>query len=335
MPLSDTDLDYVRGLVLDQSAIVLERSKAYLVESRLTPLATKLGFASLPDLVGKLRREPVNGTHRMVVDAMTTNETYFFRDVHPIDALRTRVFPDMINARNTTRTLRVWCGACSTGQEPYSMAMLLKEHFPSLATWQVSLLCTDLSRDVLAKAKSATYTQLEVNRGLPAAMLVKHFTKQGEQWQVKDDLRARLQFQELNLAKPFPPMPRFDLVMLRNVLIYFDVETKRGILARIRRVMAPDGILFLGAAETTLNIDDNFESVAVGKTVCYRLRPARVERSRPPAPGRLLKCRPRAADAHPAPRRNPNFSWTKFCKSSSRKARRTWTRSSATWSRWR
>jgi chemotaxis protein methyltransferase CheR len=273
MALTDTDLDYVRALVLEQSAIVLERSKAYLVESRLTPLATKLGFASLPEMVGKLRRESVNGTHRMVVDAMTTNETYFFRDVHPFDALRSRVLPDLIAARQAARTLRIWCGACSTGQEPYSMSMLLKEHFPSLGAWNVSLLCTDLSRDVLAKAKSASYTQLEVNRGLPAAMLVKHFTKQGDFWQVRDDLRARLQFQELNLAKPFPTMPRFDLVMLRNVLIYFDVETKRAILGRIRRVMAPDAVLFLGAAETTLNIDEAFESATVGKTVCYRLRP--------------------------------------------------------------
>lgn len=274
MPLSDTDLDYVRGLVLDHSAIVLERSKAYLVESRLTPLATRLGFGSLPEFVGKLRREAVNGTHRMVVDAMTTNETYFFRDVHPFEALRTKVLPELVAARARERTLRIWCGACSTGQEPYSLSMLLREHFATLSTWQVSILCTDLSRDVLARAKTGTYTQLEVNRGLPAQLLVKNFVREGDLWRVRDELRGRLQFQELNLAKPFPPLPRFDLVMLRNVLIYFDTETKKGILSRIRRVLAPDGVLFLGAAETTLNLDEAFESVSVGRTVCYRLKPA-------------------------------------------------------------
>ena len=275
MPLSDSDLDYVRALVFDQSAIVLDRSKAYLVESRLTPLATRLGFASLPELVGKLRREPANGTHRMVVDAMTTNETYFFRDVHPFEALRTTVLPDLVLARAKERALRIWCGACSTGQEPHSISMLFREHFPHVATWQVQILCTDLNRDVLTKAKAGAYTQLEVNRGLPASLLVKYFTKTGDLWQIRDDIRGRLQFQELNLAKSFPPLPRFDLVMLRNVLIYFDTETKKAILARIRRVLAPDGILFLGAAETTLNLDESFESVPVGRTFCYRLkRPA-------------------------------------------------------------
>jgi chemotaxis protein methyltransferase CheR len=277
MPLTDSDLDYVCALVMDQSAIVLDRTKAYLIESRLTPLATKLGFASLPEFVGKLRREGVNGTHRLVVDAMTTNETYFFRDVHPFEALRTNVLPELIAARAASRTLRIWCGACSTGQEPYSIAMLLKERFPVLSTWQVSILCTDLSRDVLAKARSGAYTQLEVNRGLPAALLVKYFSRQGDLWHIRDELRARLQFQELNLARPFPVLPRFDLVMLRNVLIYFDVETKRSIFARIRRVLAPDGVMFLGAAETPLNIDDAFESVGVGKTVCYRIKAARAE----------------------------------------------------------
>lgn len=275
MPLSDSDLDYVRALVFEQSAIVLDRSKAYLVESRLTPLATRLGFASLPELVGKLRREALNGTHRLAVDAMTTNETYFFRDVHPFEALRTTVLPDLVLARAKERTLRIWCAACSTGQEPHSISMLLREHFAHVATWQVQILCTDLNRDVLTKAKAGAYTQLEVNRGLPATLLVKYFAKTGDLWQIRDDVRGRLQFQELNLAKSFPTLPRFDLVMLRNVLIYFDAETKKAILSRIRRVLAPDGILFLGAAETTLNLDESFESVPVGRTFCYRLkRPA-------------------------------------------------------------
>src|SRR5690606_35974676 len=141
------------------------------------------------------------------------------------EALRTRVLPDLIAARSNQRVLRIWCAACSTGQEPYSLAMLLKEHFPGLANWQVSILCTDLSREVLERARAGSFTQLEVNRGLPAAMLVKYFSRDGDLWRVRDDLRARLQFQELNLARPFPALPRFDLVLLRNVLIYFDADT--------------------------------------------------------------------------------------------------------------
>lgn len=272
MALTDSELDYVRSLVLENSAIVLERSKAYLIESRLTPLATRLGFASLSEFLGRLRHEPVNGNHRLVVDAMTTNETYFFRDVHPFDALRTKVLPELIAARAQERTLRIWCAACSTGQEPYSVAMLLQESFPALASWKVSILCTDLSRDVLAKAKAGVYSQLEVNRGLPALMLVKYFKRQGDVWKIQEDLKRRMEFREFNLARAFPPLPRFDLILLRNVLIYFDLETKRTILGRIRRVLAPDGFFFLGAAETTLNLDDAFVSVPVGKTVCYRLK---------------------------------------------------------------
>lgn len=272
MALTTPDLDYVRQLVVDQSAIVLEREKAYLVEVRLTPLATKLGFASLPELVAKLRTQPVNGTHRMVVDAMTTNETYFFRDVHPFDALRQTILPDLISRRARERTLRIWCGACSTGQEPYSIAILLREHFPQLFTWQMQMVATDLSRDVLAKAQEGVYTQLEVNRGLPANLLVKYFTRVGANWRIRDEVRALVQFQELNLAKPFPVLPRFDLVFLRNVLIYFDTESKRAILAKIRRQLAPDAYFFLGGAETTLNLDENFEVATVGRAVCYRMK---------------------------------------------------------------
>jgi chemotaxis protein methyltransferase CheR len=274
MPLCDTDLDYVRSLVLENTAIVLERQKAYLVESRLTPLATKLGFGSLPEFVAQLRREPVNGNHRMVVDAMTTNETYFFRDVHPFEAMRTKLVPEMIATRGAQKTLRLWCAASSTGQEPYSLSILLREHFATLANWRVQILATDLSRSVLEKAKSGVFTQLEVNRGLPAMLLVKYFKREGDLWHLREDVRSRVQFQEMNLARPFPLLPRHDFVFLRNVLIYFDTETKKSILARVRRVLAPDGYLFLGSAETTLNLDPAFESITVGKTVCYRMKNA-------------------------------------------------------------
>lgn len=267
-----TDLDFIRKLVLDLSAIVLEREKAYLVETRLTPLATRLGFDSISAMVAKIRHEPVNGTHRMVVDAMTTNETYFFRDIHPFTILRSDILPQLIKAREETKKIRIWCGACSTGQEPFSISMLWDDAFPRQLGWDVKITATDLSQDVLKKAKSGEFTQMEVNRGLPASMLVKYFEKDHNIWRVRDRIRSRVSFQELNLAKPFPILPKFDLIFLRNVLIYFDLNMKRQILANIRRVMAPDGVLFLGAAETTMNIDPEFQSVILGKTVCYKLK---------------------------------------------------------------
>jgi chemotaxis protein methyltransferase CheR len=264
--------DYISRLVYDAAGIVLEHGKEYLVEARLGPLTQQLGLASLGTLVRRLQSEPVNGLHRQVVDAMTTNETYFFRDLHPFETLRTKLLPELIGRRGPQRTLRIWCGACSSGQEPYSIALLLREYFPVLKSWQVQLVATDLSRAMLERARQGFYNQVEMNRGLPALLLVKHFVKLGDQWQVKPELRQSIEFRELNLTQAFPPLPSFDIVFLRNVLIYFDTETKKRVLARLRQVLAPDGCLFLGGAETTLNLDDRFESVTQGKTVFYRLR---------------------------------------------------------------
>jgi chemotaxis protein methyltransferase CheR len=271
MPLSPASFEFVRELVFAQSAIVLERGKEYLVESRLTPLAQRLGHPSLDAMIGQLRADPVNGAHRQVVDAMTTNETSFFRDIHPFETLKKVILPELVMKRAPERALRIWCAACSTGQEPYSIALLLRDTFPQLSTWRVQLLATDLSRDVLEKARQGIYTQFEMNRGLPAVMLIKYFTKVGaDTWRVRDDIRAQVEFEEFNLSKPFPTLPCFDLIFLRNVLIYFDTETKKSILGRIRRVLAPTGYFFLGGAETTMNLDDKFESMTLGKTVCYR-----------------------------------------------------------------
>lgn len=273
MSLTPFEFDYVRSLVLEGSAIVLDPGKEYLVESRLTPLATRLGLGSLNALIGKLRTEPRNGIHKQVVDAMTTNETSFFRDLHPFEILKKNIVPEFLTKRSSERTLRIWSAACSTGQEPYTIALLLRETFPQLSGWQVRILATDLSADVLNKARTGTYSQMEMNRGLPAMLLVKYFKKVGaDQWQVRDDLRGMIEFKEFNLAVPFPPLPSFDVILLRNVLIYFDIETKRSILAKMRKVLTPDGYLFLGGSETTLNIDENFESVCLGKSVCYRKR---------------------------------------------------------------
>jgi len=272
MTLTLPEFNYVRRLVLDQSAIVLEDDKGYLVESRLLPLARREGLASINLLVQKLQAEPFQGLHRQAVEAMTTNETSFFRDFHPFEALKKFVLPDLIGRRAADRELSIWCAASSSGQEPYSLAMLIRESFPQLVSWKIRILASDLSTDILNRAREGRYSQLEVNRGLPAPLLVKYFQKRGCDWYLRDEIRSMVDYQVVNLASAWPLLPPMDIVMIRNVLIYFGVETKKEILAKVRKVLKPDGYLFLGAAETTFSIDDAFEIVHLERATCYRKR---------------------------------------------------------------
>jgi chemotaxis protein methyltransferase CheR len=272
MTLTAIDFDYLRKLVREQSAIVLEPGKEYLVEARLATLVRQEGMSSMQDLVTRLRSHRASPLHTQVVEAMTTNETLFFRDPFVFEALRTVVLPDLVERRKAERRLEIWSAACSSGQEPYSMAMLLHEHLPQIAGWRTGILATDLSTQVLTRAREGRYSQLEVNRGLPATLLTKHFTRQGMHWQVSDELKRAVDYRPMNLDAPWPSLPQMDVVLLRNVLIYFDVETKRRILAGVRKVLRRDGYMFLGGAETLLNVDDAFERVALGKAACYRLR---------------------------------------------------------------
>ncbi len=272
MTIAAGDFEYIRRLVRDGAAIVLEPGKEYLAESRLVPVARSEGFAGIAELVARLQADPRSLLRRKVIKAMTTNETTFFRDVHPFDALRQHVLPELIAARESTRCITIWCGASSSGQEPYSIAMVLRHHFPVLASWTVKLVATDIARSMLERTREGLYSQLEVNRGLPASMLVKWFVKEGTRWRVKPELRAMVEPVELNLAEPWPSLPPFDVVFMRNVLIYFDVATKQSILQRVRRQLRPDGWLFLGGAETTLNVDDQFERVPLGRATSYRLK---------------------------------------------------------------
>lgn len=274
MGLSPAGFDYVRTLIKQRAAIVLDDSKHYLVEARLGALARREGAPSVDALIDTLRAAPFHALHRKVVSAMTTNETSFFRDVHPFDALRKSVLPDLIARRRTARAISIWSAACSTGQEAYSIAMLIREHFPELAGWHVRILGTDLSDDVLERARVGRFSQLEVNRGLPAPLLVKHFKQFGTDWQISDEIRRMVDYRSLNLIEPWPTLLPFDIVFLRNVLIYFDVETKRSILANLRRVLRPDAYLFLGGAETTLNLDETFERVPIDRAACFRRRAA-------------------------------------------------------------
>lgn len=280
MTITVADADYVRDLVRARSAIVLDAEKTYLIESRLQPIARQRGLLSLGELVGAMRRQRNGPLHDLVVDAMTTNETSFFRDPGLWTALERRLLPDLLERRQASASLTIWCAACSSGQEPYSVAMMLADRFPQiLANWNVRIVATDLSGEMLGRAASGRYTQLEVNRGLPAPALIKHFRRDGAYWQISDRIRQMVEFRMLNLVEPWPFVPAADLLFMRNVLIYFDHQSKQQILGRCRQVLRPDGHLVLGTAETTLNIDQAYERVVTDRATTYR--PYQDERSRP------------------------------------------------------
>jgi chemotaxis protein methyltransferase CheR len=268
--ISPQAFTFVRELVRAESAIVLDTGKEYLVESRLVPLARAAGHPDVDAYVADLSKRRTPAALKLVVEALTTNETSWFRDSDPFTALRQAVFPALSKTR-ANRTLRIWAGACSSGQEPYSIIMTALDT-PELAGWKIELIATDLSEEMLTRSRKGEYSQLEVNRGLPATTLVRHFERAGLNWRINQSIRERVEFRSLNLTRPFPPMGRFDVVFLRNVLIYFDLPTKRDVLKRVRQVMAPDGHLFLGAAEMTMGVDDAWERVPAGRSSVYRIR---------------------------------------------------------------
>ncbi len=260
--MTPVDYDFLRQCLKARSGLVLSADKQYLVESRLLPVARQAGLANLGELVAalKLAREPALMT--AVVEAMTTNESFFFRDKTPFEHFRLTVMPALLAARRTTRSIRIWCAAAATGQEPYSLAMCLKEIEAEIAGWRIELFATDLSGEVLEKARSGLYTQFEVQRGLPIQLLIKHFSQTGELWQIAPDIRAMVRYRQLNLLADFSQLGAFDIIFCRNVLIYFDQETKTDVLNRLARVTAGDGYLVLGAAETVVGLTDRFKMIA-------------------------------------------------------------------------
>lgn len=273
--ISPADFNYIRELVRDQSALTLETGKEYLLEARLDPLARTEGFASCEHLVRRLRTSPFTDLHRRVVEAMTNNETTFFRDARVFGMLGNAILPALIAARSADRSLTIWCAACSTGQEPYSVAMLLREHQPALDGWRIRIVASDISRDVLARARAGRYTTGEINRGLPATRLVKYFAQHGASWELSPEIRQMVEFRELNLIQPWQNLPAAHLILMRNVLIYFDVATKKAILEKAGQLLDPRGYLVLGGAETTTSLDDSFELVSFGGAVCFRPRNSR------------------------------------------------------------
>lgn len=266
--ISPENLQFLCKTIHDDSGIVLDESKRYLLEARLAPLAKAEGVESIDDLCGLLRGLGGKTVRYRVVEAMTTNETLFFRDVKPFDGLKQVLFDEITRSRSTDRTVRVWCAAASSGQEPYSIAMLWKEM--AIPGWKLEILGTDLSEEMLERCRSGRYLQLEVNRGLPAMYLVKHFERDGTNWVINEDLRKMCRWQKFNLKDPMRGMGPFDLVFCRNVLIYFDQETKTRILRGIRETLAPGGHLFLGASETTIGLDEQYQRRQAGPAIAYR-----------------------------------------------------------------
>jgi chemotaxis protein methyltransferase CheR len=271
--MTASQFDFLRDLVRRESAIVLEPGKEYLVESRLAPIARREGLSSVGDLVQRLVSSPSSPLRGQIVDAMTTNETSFFRDIHPWQTLKTDLIPSLIQTRAATRRLSIWCAACSSGQEPYSLAMMLRDDFPELSNgWDVKIVATDLSESMVRRCREGLFSQLEVNRGLPAAMLMRYFRHEGAEWRIDESLRRMIDTRVANLVVPssLPQMGGIDLVMIRNVLIYFDDATKSRILSDIRSRMKKDGVLMLGSSEVTTGSAAGFVRHQSGKTIFFR-----------------------------------------------------------------
>ena len=274
--MTSADFAVIAAFLKDRSGLIINQDKTYLLETRLAAILRDHQLAGLPGLADHLRQPGPSPIKSKVVDAMTTNETSFFRDNHPFDTLRKSVIPGLIERRAGARTLRIWSAACSTGQEPYSLAMMMKDSFPILAGWKVEIVATDLSPTVLDRAREGLYSTFEVQRGLPIQTLIRHFDQEEPYWRIKRELRQTVTFRPLNLLEDFSSLGLFDIVLCRNVLIYFDQPTKTRILTNIARRMAPDGTLLLGGAESVFGLCDALAALPGLKGVYGHAKPSKV-----------------------------------------------------------
>ncbi|MCG6122035.1 MAG: protein-glutamate O-methyltransferase CheR [Microvirga sp.] len=282
----DPDFEFLRSYLKDRSGLALAPEKRYLVDSRLSPICRRFGFAGVSELVAKLRASRDVTIEKAVVEAMTTNETFFFRDKTPFTLFSDVILPQMLAARSTRRKLRIWCAAASTGQEPYSLAMILDEARARLAGWQIEIVATDISTEVLDKAQAGIYSQFEVQRGLPIQMLLKYFEQKGESWHISPKIKSMVNYRQLNLIKDFASLGQFDVIYCRNVLIYFDQPTKADVLRRLSAALAPDGLLLLGAAETVIGLTDALSPHAQQRGLYVPNRPS-AQAASTPAPLRV------------------------------------------------
>ncbi|WP_350335131.1 CheR family methyltransferase [Coralliovum pocilloporae] len=278
--MNATGYKFLQEFLKQRSGLVLADDKQYLIESRLMPIARKANLDSVDTLAAKIKTDPRGSLAGQVIEAMTTNESFFFRDKTPFDNFTDVMLPELMEKRRMQKKLRIWCAAASTGQEPYSLGICLKELGAKASGWSFEMIGTDLSTQVLEKAKSGVYTQFEVQRGLPIQLLLKYFTQEGELWRINPDMRAMIQYRVLNLLDSYTSLGKFDVVFCRNVLIYFDQATKIDILERIAKQMPEDGYLVLGAAETVVGLTDRFKPVA-GTRGLYSLAPASSDKSEP------------------------------------------------------
>lgn len=252
------DFEFLKKFLLGRSGLVITPDKKYLVDTRLLPVARNHGLKTISEIIEKLRNGENDALGVEVTEAMTTNESLFFRDSGPFDLFRERILPQLLKRRKDKRKFRIWSAACSSGQEPYSLAMLLDEHKSKLQGWNAEIIATDISHDILDRARKARYTQFEVQRGLPVEKLLKYFVQDGEDWQLSDDIRNKVRFEYINLLEDLTTVGKFDVIFCRNVLIYFDLETKQNVFERIRDVLADDGVLVLGGSESTMGISEEF-----------------------------------------------------------------------------
>lgn len=270
MPLAPVEIAFLKQIIAERSGNVISANQDYLLESRLAPVAKSVGLPNVNALVAELKKQPGGYLPERIAEAMTINETSFFRDGAPFEALRTDILPTLIQKRSATKTLNIWCGASSSGQEPYSIALTIREFFNELNAWNIRITATDLSEEMVKRTADGSYSQFEMNRGLPTALLVKHFDRNGANWRAKPELRKLIDARRMNLTGAWPTTTFYDVVFLRNVLIYFDQPSKERILTRIAKVMRPDGYLFLGGGETLINLNVPFLREPIGKTVCFR-----------------------------------------------------------------
>jgi chemotaxis protein methyltransferase CheR len=270
MILTPPDIDFLSGLVAEYSGNVIAPRQAYMLEKQLAPIAKTEGLNGVAELVNEIRRTKNPLLSTKIAEAVTVNETSFFRDAHPFEVLKRKIIPDLVTKNQARKEIRIWCAACASGQEPYTLAMVIRENFPHLSNWKIKIVATDISDEMLTKCRSGEYSQLEVNRGLPARTMVRFFERSGSIWKTKPELNEMIEFSRLNLTNPLPPLGQFDIVFIRNVLIYFDQATKQDILTRVRSVLRPDSYLFIGSVESTIGLNVPYRREEIDATVCYR-----------------------------------------------------------------
>ena len=269
--MTKENLDFIRTFMRNEAGVVIDESKDYLLESRLSSLAKELQFSSLHALIDEFKVKPSDLLRRKIIDTMTTNETFFFRDPHVFKVLNDEIIPRLLRKRQAQKCLNIWCAASSSGQEPYTIAMILKTHLPTSNDWKIKFIASDISERMLERARAGAYTQFEVNRGLPVPFLVRYFEIKEGAWCIKQELKDMIEFRKINLLSPWS-ISGIDLLFVRNVMIYFDDKTKQDLFDRFEKAINPGGYLFLGGTETILGHTEDFKRLRIDNVTCYQLK---------------------------------------------------------------